>query len=120
MEAVELRVSAKPFEVVAEGPPNGKVVVTCECNLMECVDNYTLKNLTLQPCATYHTILSHIYTYTHTNLYYCPIISSSFILFNFPHFSKGLLTTLRIVNCCYISRIFYLIFCLFSTHTLSH
>jgi len=42
MEAEELRASAKPFKVVAEGPPNGKIVVTCKCSLMECVDYYTL------------------------------------------------------------------------------
>lgn len=48
MEAEELRGSGKPFEVVAEGPPYGKIVVTCDCNLMECVDNYTLYNLSVQ------------------------------------------------------------------------
>jgi len=43
MEAMELRASAKPFKVVAEGPPNGKIVVTSDCILMECVHSYTLK-----------------------------------------------------------------------------
>ncbi|CAJ1972717.1 unnamed protein product [Sphenostylis stenocarpa] len=31
----------KTVQSSCKGPPNGKKVVNCECNLMECVDYYT-------------------------------------------------------------------------------